>query len=271
MAFFFLNEKPKYFIAYIDSEYFNESIREIYSNYYIKEDWVTIPRSSRNLNYSWIKKLDSHKIEKIAHGLGGAGSLSENSIRSFEISNRLGFNFFEVDIWLTAYGDLRCHHGPEPPPPPTPEACTLTTILKKLNHENQYIIIDSKTEFFKTANVILKELAIYPDLQTQVIFQLYKPQHVAYFLANPHFRNFPGPILTLYRSTAPAKVILESAQRIGIKAIAIDINRLKNLTLEREKDMIVFTHPIHDCAELLIAKNSGVNGVYTVSRISCSS
>ena len=251
---------------WIDRNLLNERLKDAKASFFSNEDWTTAAQRPDGLDASWLDSSGNNGPLYIAHALGAAGTKNANSVAAFESSRRRGFRLFEVDITLDANGNLRCHHGPEPPAPyDAKESCTLDRLLPLAEIADVWLVLDIKSDFVSTADRVLN-VARQGGLAKRIIFQLYRPEEIAWFAHAAGILNLPAPILTAYMSARSLDHIASQARRIGAAALTVPLGRLPALSTF-ERDVRIFVHPVHDCAAWNAAKRHPITGIYAVSTL----
>ncbi len=211
---------------------------------------------------------------RIAHALGASGSPEADTLSAFAQSRAEGFLLFEVDVWLDSAGRLRCFHGPDDgaestfnPPPLQASDCTLDSLLKSLAEGPGWLVLDIKTDFERTGARIVERLRG-DDLARRVVFQLYRPAHLALFAAWATAVPLPAPIVTVYAAHRGVQHIADQLPMLGVRALTLPLPRAAALQ-HRPTGVVVLMHPVHDCAAQLEARLAGADGIYTLSGMRC--
>jgi hypothetical protein len=229
-------------IKWVDNHVAHGLFRDAKGRWFNKEDWSTIPALPARPDYSWLPRATL-----IAHALGGRYGTDENSYSALDTATAAGLSVLEVDIWRDDSGVLRCHHGPAAPGPVKATDCIWPTLLEKASAANVWLIVDIKTEFAPTAQAILQGLPT-PEAGRRVIFQLYKPEHVALYARWSRQYRLAGPIVTTYEAFRSPGHIAEHIARSGIEALALPLERRASLSPVPAR-LAVLVHPIHNCDE----------------------
>lgn len=230
-------------VRWTDIHYAGEALKDVWGRWRFHEDWGQAPPLRAQQDYRWIAPG-----MLVAHALGGAGGNEQNTLPVMDKSLALGLKVLEIDVWLDQQGQLRCHHGPEHPAPLKAGDCTWDKALQKADAADVWLVLDLKTDFRATAQALLERL---PNAQAadHIIFQLYKPDHVALFAKWQTQYPLPGPIITSYIAKRSLQHVARNARRIGVQALTLPLHRraaLKNDTT----GLRILVHPIHDCFEV---------------------
>lgn len=247
------------FIKIIDEEYFDSNIRNIYGYYIKKEYWDLKDASFMENN---ILQYSNNNFVNIAHGLGARNTDQENSYEAFNYSLTRGFKFFEVDIFLDYDGNLNCSHDE----PKFKSFCNLEDLLRKVHARKSYLIIDIKSDFYKTFNLIA-EIAESTDdpIWTSLILQIYKPKELEHYSKSlAHKRFFNPPIISTYKSNRKISGICKELTNTGIDTIALAKNKARFHDSSCEEfNIIIF--PVQSCGEILDFNN--ISGIFTNNEI----
>ena len=225
----------------------------------------------KNYSKQWLS-LSNPRATVVAHALGQYSM--KNTLDGALMSLQQGIKLMEVDIFKDASGRLRCHHGPENPPPYQDGDCDLGSLIR-ITPNGTYLIIDIKTDFETTANSILDLLSHsqYYERRGSVVFQLYKPSHVKWFLDNSLGSKdllLNAPIVTLYRTYADPSLVSATIPK-SFGAITYPMNRMTNGSIERlilpRITFAEFVHPAPNCKEVNRARKHNIYGFYGPSEI----
>lgn len=251
----------------LDNSFLSEHLLDLYGVFVKKQDWTTAEPLLREMNYEWLKLDQNLSFLRVAHALGHVPQRDTEDALLNSLGE--GFQVMEVDLWLDQDGYLRCHHGPDLPTTYVKGDCLFSTLLQYSNINNFYLILDIKSNFVATGNKIISELQGQNSAKN-IIFQLYLPEHLRIF--NKWSKQSPllaGPIVTSYNSHRSLNHILSNLSRLKIRAFAFPLDRINALTITRPTDIILFTHPVHDCTSLKTAKDEKIRGIYRSSTLSC--
>jgi hypothetical protein len=196
----------------------------------------------------------------IAHALGDAGQVRQNTIAALERSASSGLRLLELDVWLDADGALRCHHGPDAPPPLQPGECTPLLAAQAALARQAWLVLDIKTDFAATTQAIGREFKGRPEA-ARLIFQLYRPGDIAHYAEWAAALNLPGPIITAYRARRSLGHIAGQAARLGVRAFTFPLYRGDALG-PAPAGVSRLVHPVHDCPELAEARRLAADGFY---------
>ena len=249
-------------LRYIDKHYFSETLKDIKAQIQTDEDWDVLG-AYQIYNYAWRDNVNTQI--KIAHGLGGSGA-QQNTVRAFLSSRAQGVSFYEVDIWLDQNQQLRCHHGPEPPDAFRVGDCTLEKLVEMLIAD-EYLVLDIKTSFRETFDVILKKVGNSTRL-TQIIFQLYLPEHIQIFDNARAQHSLIGPIVSVYKSKRSLSHIYDAISAHGVKAFTFPYPRMVALNMGDES-ILHLTHPVQSCGDYKDALRHGIEGFYMQPQLTC--
>lgn len=227
-----------------------------YTIYY--EDWDSIKDKKFNWDYSWLGNIKGQII--IAHALGFAGSKKQNTLEAYVEAANAGFKYFEVDLWLDKEGVIQCHHGPDVPKSVHSPDCTFDVIQKKVCSEDNYLILDIKTDFKKTVTAIEPYLG---EHQSKcVIFQLYRPSEISLFDHLQRKYKLRGAIYTYYLTRRNIEFVSFIVYGAGIRAMTVPITA--QLTdIFAKPGFSIFTHPVDSCNSLFVSRQNNTTGIYT--------
>ena len=245
------------FIKEIDEEYFDTNIRNFYGLYIKNEYW-----GLEDINFAEnnILKYSEDNFINIAHGLGGRNTDKENAYEGFDIASSKGFKFFEVDIFLDPAGNLNCSHDE----PKFETLCNLEDLLRKVHAKKSYLIIDIKSDFHKTFNLIAKKAeSKYDPMWSSLILQIYKPKELDYYSTTAaHYKFFNPPIISTYKSNRKISDTCKELAHTGIDTIALSI-RKASLQHGACKEFNIIVHPVRSCSDIEDLKN--ISGIFTNS------
>jgi hypothetical protein len=206
----------------------------------------------------------------IAHALGASGLPQANRLQAFQASLADGFRHFEVDIWLDDQRHLRCHHGNSEagsPPLLTAGDCTLETLLPLLVAAQGWLVLDIKTDFEATGRRIV-DLLRGQLAARQVVFQLYRPAHLALFADWAAELPLPAPIVTVYAAHRGVQHIADHLRALNVQVLTLPLDKTGAL-LTKPAGVALLVHPVHDCAAWARAVGWGAQGVYTLQGLRC--
>ena len=250
------------FIRWVDIKYFNEGLRDSFASIFSDEDWLTREDLSSNLDYGWLEIADKPIL--IAHALGAAGLPGSNTLTQMVSSFKKGFIFFELDVALDSDGILRCAHDPKNLSKYKNGDCNFQKVVKYVNRNDLFLIIDIKSDFKLTAKAIFSRVSQFDA--KRLIFQLYQPDHIMVFKQFHERKNFAGPIVTLYRSRRSVDHVLSALASSGIKVVTIPRYRLSALR-KNKFTFSVLTHPVHNCSQLKEVNDFELAGFYVTDEI----
>lgn len=250
-------------LRWFDINFCGERIKEISGKWIFWESWENVKLINDQLDYSWMNQ--DGKLVFIAHALGASGMKGQNSLTEMQNSLSQGLRLMEVDIWLDDNGMLRCHHGPEQPEKIKLGDCTFEAALNLAIKSNAWLILDVKSDFKKTGDLLVEKIAN-SNHASRVVFQLYKPEDIEQFKKWREIKPFAGPILTLYLTRRSVNHVIEGIRSSGIRVLTIPIHRLPALN-DRPRQVKIFTHPVHDCRVLKEVQKFHVDGFYITNTI----
>ncbi|WP_422043549.1 hypothetical protein [Roseateles sp.] len=255
------------FLVYADKTWLHERIRQIYGEHVAKEDWSRLPNLPMGMDYSWMDSGES--MLRIGHALGYSGTALGNELPAVLEGRKHGMSVLEVDLWLAQDGSLRCFHGPGDPGPLLDRTCTFGRLLRATQDSGEYLVLDIKTDFDQAAAAVAAVLLDMPTQRRRVIFQLYRPSDVEAFVEMPNATDFAGPIVTAYVARSSLDQVLEGSQRAGFRAFTFPLKRSSALSIEPFREVRLFVHPVHTCADLELAQKSRYAGIYTLADLTC--
>jgi glycerophosphoryl diester phosphodiesterase len=250
-------------IRKLDLEFFHEQLKDAVGRLTSNEDWNKVVPLRSNTDTRWLAQAKSSgSLIYIAHALGGSGTATGNTLPAFEAARAKGYRLFEVDISLDEQGRLRCHHGPELAPSfDEKSSCTFERLLPMVDQVDGWVVVDIKTDFYKTAEKIL-QAAQERRMTQRLIFQLYHSDQLAWFEKMAAMTRLPTPIVTVYDSKRSANHIIQYARAIGIQALTIPTEKLDSLGYI-DPAITLLTHPIHSCADWeAIRPDLKIGGIY---------
>ena len=280
----------------IDAKYLNFALKDIYvsifyrtfsedniqtdydnhrleSGFIESSDVIANPISSRSNNDSWIT---GKEFIFIGHRGGNVALTGENTIATLE-KNKRWFDFFEVDLFLTSDGDLLLYHHhsldrgffrqlKNENAVSTEELrtlirkrgwvpATLDEAVKRLD-DNQFLVLDVKTDFKQTMAVISRKFS--ENEKLRLIPQIYDFGQIESY----NVGDFGSPIFTSYRSSLSSDEIFGLARTLNVKAITLTKYRVEKV-LNIPDDLMVFTHAVDSFYEAYKFKAKGIDGFYT--------
>lgn len=257
-------------VAVLDARFAGGAMRRLYHGRLI-DATVSAVSPARPGAYEW---LGPEPFLPIAHALGPSLRTGPNTLATFERGLGLGFRVFEVDLVLTADGHLVCYHGGdgEDLDRLTVEAyraqvrragtepCEFGDLVQVARQRPDIrIVLDVKNrldDVYRMARELIADTALGPSF----IPQVYDFRELEGLRRNPFFA---GEIFTSYRSGMSTRRILQTARRLGVRAVTLTLPRFREVAGRLPPDLAVFTHPVDD--PLLAAKlrRAGARGVYT--------
>lgn len=259
-------------IKWLDRQTAEEPLRNLWGVLWWNEDWSSAEELPHNLKRDWLELKNSNEPIRIAHALGGAGTEEANTLTSLRQAIREGVQLFEVDIWLDDHMQLRCFHGGKDQSVPPiimlgPDDCTLQRLLDEFKTMGGWLILDIKSDFSQTGEMIFSTLKS-SEQSHRVIFQLYRPEHIALFSKWASQLPLQTPIVTAYASHRGVQHIANQINRIGASAMALPISARERLT-RRPSGVIFMLHPIHSCESWYQSKDWGAAGVFISNYLIC--
>lgn len=216
------------------------------------------------LDYAWVDTAPRPIL--VAHALGEAGLTGQNTLGALQRSIERGLRLLEIDVWLDKAGRLRCHHGPKPPADFGPGDCQLPDALRAAVQAQAWLVLDIKTDFEETGEVIVRQLQDDPTAVKRLIFQLYKPSDIAQFTAWATRLDLPGPIVTAHRARRSLRHVAHHTSRLGIRVLTFPLYRSEALA-ELTPGLVLLVHPVHDCDAALEANKLPADGMYLLSKL----
>ena len=231
----------------------------------------------------------------IAHALGGvAGKTYTNSLQALRRNYRRGMRWFEVDLALTADGDLVCFHEQhEDNLVATRRSETVrgdrtvselttseflahdygdfsTLSLKRLAELLQelpdaYLVSDTKQLDPVRMAALDRELRD-PDLRSRVMVQIYQREDLALVRASEALHgNFGGIIFTLYQTPMNDAEVLQFVEKTGVRFVTASSERITAELTEgvTEKGGRVFVHTVNTHEQIERFRKLGASGFYT--------
>jgi glycerophosphoryl diester phosphodiesterase len=229
---------------------------------------------------------DPARITWIAHALGGMkGERYTNSLEAFAHSYTQGFRVFEVDLMLTADGDICAFHSRKPMVRQFGDARPLSEVdsasFRRLRYYGKYTpicikelgeLIDKHPDSLFVLDP--KDGSIYARLFTiwrehserwgRVIPQIYSPDDFAILQASR--QRFHAVIYTLYRTQATDdEVISFVSMHPEITAVTTHWKRFRPELAARLSQLgrDTFVHTVNDKAEIDRFISLGATGFYT--------
>ena len=266
-AAIFLFSSTNTIVRWLDINILNESIKDSIGWGFSDEDWSSIPIQPIDFDKTWVDS--SARPFRIAHALGGSGKPNANTFSAFEQSRKNGYALFEVDISLTLDNKLLCVHDLNSMTSTyqlNTGGCEFDQLLRQVDGESIWFILDIKTNFDTTAARIL-EVARNKGLTNTLIFQLYKPTDFSWIQKASRNNRLPFPIVTTYMSRRSSNHILRHTHRLGLNIVTVPFIKLRSIAY-KPPNMILMTHPVHTCeAFLSLNEFIEVGGYYTIDNL----
>lgn len=248
----------------IDRDWLGERVMDILTRVRSDEDWSFAEPLRPNQDYRWLK-VGGMPV-RIAHALGESGMPTANTMGAMRRSYEAGFRIFEVDL-IQENGELRCQHDPGPQTAMVSDGCTFDRLMAALPVD-AWVVLDIKTEFAAVGQRIVDRVKGAADAR-RVVFQLYRPEDFALFNQWQRQADLPGPILTAYLAHRRIDHLVANAQRTGIRAFTLPLERLPAMRA-RPLGAALLLHPVHNCEDWLVAR-AKADGVYMLSSLRCPS
>jgi glycerophosphoryl diester phosphodiesterase len=225
----------------------------------------------------------------IAHALGHVdGHTYSNSVEALDRSLARGARFLEVDLSLTADGDLVCFHTEmenrlEVEMPITEvgtadflgrrfdglfTVMTFESLVRRLNaREDVYLITDCKQELRPCLDEVVEVVrSVDPEFLGRLIPQFYSAdQWLDIALIEADHGPFATVILTLYRNDLDPTSVAELASLRSVPVVTMSTERFSHEMLRRLSDggVDVLTHTVNNPLEIVDFFEQGVRGVYS--------
>lgn len=225
----------------------------------------------------------------VAHALGTWENLrGSNTREAFLLSYDRGFRLFEVDLTLTADGELVClHDGWEPyiglstPISNVTTAefqsrsfagrLTLLTFRELLplmrDHPDAYVILDVKDDFRTSYERLVEDVRAFdPGLFSRLIVQLYQPGDLDVIDAlEERGVHFASVALAIYRSTLTQADVERFVEETDVRVVSIPIHHLTSAYAEglHARGARLIVHTINTTEEIAAAFAAGADGVVT--------
>ena len=146
-------------------------------------------------------------------------------------------------------------------------SCTLDALLPRVVAADDWLVLDIKTPFVPTANVV-SDVLRREGHADRLIFQLYRPEDVRWFETAVKEFELPRPIITAYAAKRSVNHLASQVSRLRAAAFTVAINKLPALRVDPGLPLLV--HPIHDCKDWREASIYPVRGIYTISQLNLS-
>ncbi len=224
----------------------------------------------------------------IAHALGAIDGVSySNSLAAAEHNYALGFRVFEVDLCLTADGELVTFHegheghlGLSRPLSQVSAAEVLglaydgkyrlsswSDLLRAFSHVNDaFLVTDTKRWNPPILRALLRGLEKVPAMRRRVIPQLYQVEDFALFRRHSPW-PYPTFIFTLYQNSLSNEQVLALVREEKIPVVTMPVPRVTPRFVADLHSLgaLVFTHTVNDHAQVMRLAEVGVDGFYTDS------
>lgn len=247
----------------VDAQVFGERVRDALAHWRTSEDWSKAVVLRPGQDYAWLA-VGGAPV-RVAHGLGDSGASTGNTLAAARRAYAAGLRLLEVDLVQEA-GELRCQHDPGPQEGFVMDGCTFDT-LSAVVPEDAWLVLDIKTDFAAVGERIVAR-AIATGQARRIVFQLYRPEDFELFNRWQTQAPLPGPILTAYLAHRRIDHVAAHAERTGVQALTLPLDRLTALT-KKPAGAKVLVHPVRDCVAWLQAQARGADGVYVPSSLRC--
>lgn len=222
----------------------------------------------------------------VAHALGGVGGYAyTNSLEAFECNYERGFRWFEVDLTLTADGQLVCFHpgnenlvGLKKPLQQLTLAETaqvryagrypvlgFSELLKATDRAGDVVLVtDTKTWSKAMIEAFERTVRASGAQRTRFALQSYGEQDIAAVkkLSDALHADI---LLTLYMSGADDPSVERLVKDYGVKAVVADMRRFTPWLAQRLHGLgvPVLVHTINDHRDIVRLARAGADGFYT--------
>lgn len=240
---------------------------------------IYIDNYPHRFDYEWTK------YPYVAHGLGGIDGVTyTNSLEAFEANYKAGFRVFEVDLRLTADGQLAAVHDV-----PEHEDGSLMTLAeyKAMRIEGKYtplsfedvvmlmkqypdiyMITDTKKkskDLLREQFSLIVETAnrVAPEVLDRIIPQLYNEKTFDLIMGIYDWKSI---VYTMYAlKEFSEKEVIDFAYRQGIQVITTSKSKSQQSFFDQlyERDIQVYMHTFNTREEMQELTARGVTGVYT--------
>ncbi|MDH0863260.1 hypothetical protein [Mitsuaria sp. GD03876] len=250
----------------LDRRWLHESLMDGLARWKGDEDWRRAAPLPGPQDDAWTRAGGTPL--RIGHALGEAGRPTANSLAAMARGHAEGIRVFETDLRLD--GDtMSCQHDEAPAGTVvsgTDRDCRLETLLAALPADS-WLMLDIKTDFEAAGDHVARVLRR-TGQAPQVIFQLYRPEHLALFRRWQADLPLAAPLVTAYRSHRAVDHIAAALAERGVRDLTLPLERLPALS-HRPAGLRVHVHPVHGCEALAAAQAGGVFGVYVVNGLRC--
>lgn len=263
----------KELILATDAKFFEGALRRVLHNQSLPTsrvlDEIPAPRPSA---YQWLTTvLATHGFVSIAHK-GGLEHLGTNSLLALRNGYKAGFRLLEIDFLKTPDDQVVCgHHWPNNGQPLTKKTymeytrqagkifCTLDDVIEFTNnHPDTFIVLDIKSDFVQTYQLIIEEIEQQATRSAAFIPQVYSFEQLSLTRSS---RVFSGEIFTTYRSALTTAQIYWFAQQTGVQAVTMPL--VQAARHQGYFPLPTFIHPVNDFDLLKKVALRGIKGIYT--------
>jgi glycerophosphoryl diester phosphodiesterase len=255
-------ENLKAWVYSFDRRFLSEHLKDLVGSVIYNEDWQNAEALSRDTDDRWLDVArNGDRPIRVAHALGGSGTPTANTYDALETSRQRGFRIFEVDLVLDSEGRLDCRHDLDQSNNGSVKICDFGELLSLVDKADGWLILDIKTDFDQTANLILK-VARARNATRRIIFQLYHPEQLQWFNKQTAQLRLPLPIVTIYSARRSANHIVQNGAHLHIKVLTVPIDRLRALTAATA-GVELLTHPVHSCKDWqTVSSDPRIGGIY---------
>lgn len=261
VAVFFAKPASKW----TDRHWTHGAIKDAWGSLRWREDWESAEALPSDLDDAWLGV--AARPLRIAHAIGASGTSNANTLDALAAAMRDGFRLIEVDLWLDADGELRCQHDDDTAAPLRPGDCTLGRLLPRVAAMGGWVVLDIKSDFAAAGRAVL-DLVRSNGLARHVVFQLYRAGDLELFAQWARQAPLAEPIVTTYASHRSAAHIAKYAPALHVRALTTPLEDLPILQ-QRPPGILLLVHPVHNCVDWRQARNAGVTGIYTLTRLQC--
>jgi glycerophosphoryl diester phosphodiesterase len=242
---------------------------------------------------AWSKP--SERNLHVAHALGAVDGVTySNSLEALQTSTKNGLRWLEVDLHLTADGDLVCFHAGDEAKiglaDQTVDEVSTRDFLRR-KYRGRYssmsfeqllrrvqglpdviLVTDTKEWEGDEVDAFIRHVAsVDPGLVRRIVPQIYKRREVRYVnRMQRELGDFHSLIWTLYRvkKMSPEDVVAWVAEA-GIPIVTMRKTRVTETFIRdlHAAGAVVLAHTVNDPTEIASLEALGVDGVYTDSYV----
>lgn len=225
----------------------------------------------------------------IAHALGGIDGVTyTNSREAFFTNYQNGRRWFEVDLALTADGDLVCFHLEQERrlglPASISETSTRDFLARRIDgrytpmtfqqllglvkeRDGVYLVTDTKRWTTRIEDALLRDLkAVDPQLRRRLILQFYHPHDLPLLRAAERAHGpFADLILTLYQNQMSDETVVLFAKRHKLRVVTMSTQRFNPRFAQalHHVGARVLVHTVNDPKDSTRLAEAGADGFYT--------